>query len=74
MAETLADLEAQLADIRAQKALPKVSTFGQHSTTARDLEELDAIEAQLLARIATLTPPATPEPRMFYAYANGKGT
>jgi len=73
MAETQAEIEAQLADVRAQKALPKVSTFGSRSTTARDLAELDAIEAQLVAKLAALTS-TTPAPRLFYPYAAGKGT
>jgi len=72
MAETQAELEAQLAAIRAQKLLPKVSQFGARSMTARDMSELDAIEAQVLAKLAALT--STRPPRILYGYANGKGT
>lgn len=76
MAETQAELEAQLAQVRAHKALPKVQTVADSSTTARDMEELDALETQILARLAALTStPSSPQrPRIFFGYAAGKGT
>ena len=68
---TQAEIEAQLASIREQMALPKASSFGSRSETARDMAELVSREAQLLAQLDGLT--STPRPRQRLLYQAGKG-
>ena len=57
--------------VRAQMAMPRASSFGARSVTARDMHELSLRESDLLARLEALT--STPRARQRLAYQAGKG-